>query len=884
MKRFVVVLTVLAMALAGVLASVVFPSAASAVTVPTKAGAYRALAPARLLDTRSGLGLLNNKAARVPAFGTQSLQVTGRGAPGNVVPNSVSAVVLNVTVTESAKGGFITVYSGANRPLASNLNFVAGQSVPNLVVVRVDATGKVKLYNGSGGTVQLVADVSGYYVSGALAPTDTGAFGSLNPTRLMDTRTTVTGGPVGAVAANSSVNLRVTGRGGVPLGASAVVLNVTATGATDSGLLKVYGTGTDRPVEASNVNFVAGQTVPNLVIAPVSASGFVTLFNVSFGSTAMVADVSGYFKGGDPITSGAFGSLAPERLLDTSNGTGVTQPGPVAPKGTLGFQVAGTSGVPAGVSAVVLNVTVTGSQTAGFITAYGSGTSRPLASNVNFVGGPPVANLVIAPVGTNGRVSLYNGSAGSTDLAADVMGYYLADDEDVTAPDLVTGLTATATGTTSIALAWTNPPADVTEVVILRAVGPTAPLTIDDGIEFLVGTATSFTDTGLTAGTQYSYSVVAQDAAGHASVAATTTATTWTQPTVSTGGANGCAITTVGGVRCWGENDFGELGNGTTISSSVPVDVVGLGAGVAALSVGGKHSCAVTSVGAVKCWGSNEFGGLGNGTTTDSLVPVGVVGLGAGVAAVSVSQDISCAVTSAGAVKRWGSNEFGGLGDGTTTDSARPVDVVGLEGEVAAVSVGGNHSCAVSVHGEVKCWGSNRFGQLGNGTTTDSAIPIDVTGVGAVAVSAGQFHSCAVTSAGWVWCWGDNVNGQLGDGTNTSSARPVGVTDLGSGIVSLSAGFLQSCAVTSAGAVKCWGVNSLGMLGDGTTTSSNLPVGVFGLGAGVAAVSVGSSQACALTSADAVKCWGYNGRGGLGDGTTTDSHIPVDVFGLPVSG
>jgi hypothetical protein len=382
-------------------------------TTPT----YSALAPYRLLDTRSGVGAPTGKVA---AGGTVALQVTGRGG---VPASGVSAVVLNVTVTAPTKAGYVTAYGyGTTRPGASNLNFLAGQTVPNLVVAPVGARGKVALYNGSAGTVNLIADVSGYYLAGAQSAP--GAFGALAPARLLDTRSGV-GAPTGAVAASGTVALQITGRGGVPAsGVSAVVLNVTVTAPTRAGYVTAYGDGTTRP-EASNLNFLAGQTVPNLVIAPVGANGKVALYNGSPGTVQMIADVSGYYVAGSPAAAGAFGSLAPSRLLDTRSGVGAPT-GVVAAGGTVALQVTGRGGVPAsGVSAVVLNVTVTRPTKPGYITVYGDGTTRPTASNLNFVANQSVPNLVIAPVGANGKVALYNGSTGTVHLIADVSGYYL---------------------------------------------------------------------------------------------------------------------------------------------------------------------------------------------------------------------------------------------------------------------------------------------------------------------------------------------------------------------------------------------------------------------------------------------------------------------------
>jgi hypothetical protein len=363
-KRFVVVATVWVMGLAGVLGSVA-GSAGSASALVAVRGGFTSLAPARLLDTRTGIGSI---AGAVGPGGTVHLQVASRGG----VPNSLlSAVVLNVTVTEPTAPGFVRVYAdGATMPDSSNLNYVAGQTVPNLVITPVSPDGKVALYNGSPGTVQLIADVSGYYNFGA--PTVPGTFGALAPARLLDTRSGI-GAGTGAVAPGGTVHLQVLGRGGVPAtGVSAVALNVTATEPTSSGFVRVYGDGGPVP-DASSLNYVPGQTVPNLVIAPVGANGMVALQSASPGTVQLVADASGYFLSGDPSVAGAFGALAPARLLDTRSGLGASV-GAVAPGGTVHLQVLGRGGVPAtGVSAVVLNVTVTEPTSSGYMRVFGDG-------------------------------------------------------------------------------------------------------------------------------------------------------------------------------------------------------------------------------------------------------------------------------------------------------------------------------------------------------------------------------------------------------------------------------------------------------------------------------------------------------------------------------
>jgi len=203
----------------------------------------------------------------------------------------------------------------------------------------------------------------------------------------------------------------------------------------------------------------------------------------------------------------------------------------------------------------------------------------------------------------------------------------------------------------------------------------------------------------------------------------------------------------------------------------------------------------------------------------------------------------TCALTSAGAVQCWGDNRSGQLGDGTTIERHSPVTVSGLGSGVAGIAAGGIHSCALTTAGGVKCWGDNRSGQLGDGTTTARHAPVAVVGLGSgvAAVAAGGFHTCALTTSGGVKCWGDNHSGQLGDGTMTEHNTPVPVSGLSSGAVAITAGDYHTCVLTTAGAVKCWGYNSLGQLGNGTIADSPIAVAVSGLSIGVAAISAGAS-------------------------------------------
>ena len=249
------------------------------------------------------------------------------------------------------------------------------------------------------------------------------------------------------------------------------------------------------------------------------------------------------------------------------------------------------------------------------------------------------------------------------------------------------------------------------------------------------------------------------------------------------------------------------------------------------VAAGDSHNCALLATGGVKCWGSNVNGRLGDGTTTDRYTPVHVTGLATGITAVSAGGYHSCALTSTGGVKCWGSNSKGQLGDDSLTDSSIPVDVTGLSSGVSAIDTDLIHSCALLATGGVKCWGNNRTGQLGNGSTSNSSIPVDVTGLssGVSAIGTGDSHTCAILAIGsGVKCWGRNNEGQLGDGTTTQSLTTVVVSRLYSGATNIAVGSNHSCALLATGGIKCWGDNYAGQLGNGSTSNSSTPVAVTG--------------------------------------------------------
>ncbi|MEX1253552.1 MAG: flexitail domain-containing putative surface protein [Dehalococcoidia bacterium] len=321
-------------------------------------------------------------------------------------------------------------------------------------------------------------------------------------------------------------------------------------------------------------------------------------------------------------------------------------------------------------------------------------------------------------------------------------------------------------------------------------------------------------------------------------------------------------------------------------------------AGPTAVDAGFAHSCAITSAGAVRCWGANASGQVGDGSVDDRQAPEAVFGLASGITDVALGSGHTCALTTAGGVKCWGNNTVGQVGDDTGVERHMPADVTGLSGGVTAITAGLNHACALLDTGGVRCWGDNTAGELGTGTNGNISLdpmPVCASGSGAgcnqltgvVAIGAGDFHTCAVLSTGGLKCWGLNEYGQIGDGTagdsnpetlDQFSVNPTSVVLFGGTATSVSGGDGHTCALNTGGLVQCWGLNNFGQLGDGTLSNHSLPITVDLKD--LAALDAGEVHSCALTNTGAAKCWGGNGDGRLGDGTTTDRPLPVGVSGL----
>ncbi|UJR79447.1 RCC1 domain-containing protein [Sandaracinus amylolyticus] len=353
---------------------------------------------------------------------------------------------------------------------------------------------------------------------------------------------------------------------------------------------------------------------------------------------------------------------------------------------------------------------------------------------------------------------------------------------------------------------------------------------------------------------------------------------------VATGAFHTCALRAGGSIVCWGSNDRGQLGDGTTAARSTIQPVVGI-TNARSVAAGTYHTCAGLADGTVRCWGWNGWGQIGDATTQDRPLPTSVAGL-TDVATVTAGGHHACALGNDRRVRCWGA---GNGGDGSTAErQTRPVLAAGLA-DVVSVSAGGGYTCAArGAEHSAWCWGGNIYGQLGDGTQTSRATPTRVSGLTNVArVHAGDRHACAVRTDGTVACWGDNAWSQLGDRTTTTRLTAVAVLGV-SDAADLALGYGHTCARLGSGVVTCWGRNAHGQLGDGTTAPRATPAVIDGLD-GVVSLSadhygfvdiyggVGDdNQVCAVTNGG-LRCWGSNLVGKIGGGTTADRPSPVTI-------
>jgi alpha-tubulin suppressor-like RCC1 family protein len=417
---------------------------------------------------------------------------------------------------------------------------------------------------------------------------------------------------------------------------------------------------------------------------------------------------------------------------------------------------------------------------------------------------------------------------------------------------------------------------------------------------------------------KYKLELTARAAGGKAKAKAKATVTVAPGPArptatdIDTDSWHTCALLSTDHVDCWGYNETGDLGNGTTADSLTPIETTGITD--AGQLGGGGSSCALLPTEHIDCWGYNGWGQLGDSSTGPetcerngyqyacSRTPVEVTGITDATQIGVGGLYFACALLSSDHVDCWGFNRGGQLGDGSDegpekcneviTCSRKPVEVVGIT-DAAQVTAGDYFACALLQSGHVKCWGEGQEGELGDGTYNGSDTPVEVKGItDATQVTAGGSHACALLSTGRVECWGDNEFGELGDGTIEFSDTPVETKGLPAHVKEVSAGDSQVCAILSDGDAACWGENGTGQLGDGISTGpetcplgqetrscSKIPVLVGDIN-DITQVAAGEFYTCALRSTQHVYCWGENGLGQLGDGSTTNSDTPVEVAGI----
>jgi alpha-tubulin suppressor-like RCC1 family protein len=341
-------------------------------------------------------------------------------------------------------------------------------------------------------------------------------------------------------------------------------------------------------------------------------------------------------------------------------------------------------------------------------------------------------------------------------------------------------------------------------------------------------------------------------------------------------GVNGspCSINREGVLRCWGQNDSGQLGDGTTANRLSPT-IIDSGVSYLSVSSGSNSTCAITTSGVLKCWGYNAYGQLGDGTTANRLSPT-IIDSGVSYLSVSIGSNSTCAITTSGVLKCWGWNLYGQLGDGTMANRLSPT-IIDIGVSYSTVSIGSNSACAITTSGVLKCWGWNHYGQLGDGTTATRLSPTIIdTGVSYSTVSIGSNSTCAITTSGVLKCWGSNSDRQLGDGTTATRLSPT-IINSGVSYSTVSITYISTCAITTNGVLKCWGNNGNGQIGDGTYSPRALPT-TIDIGVNYSRVSMGYYFACALTRQGETKCWGTNGGYfGISSSLSSSSTTPVLV-------
>lgn len=695
------------------------------------ANGFAPVSPRRVLDTRIGPGPIG-------AGTTVTVDLS------SAVPATTTAVVVNITGVAPTTSTFVTAYpSGTTRPVASNLNLAAGETRANLATVALGADRRIMLFN-KNGSVHLVADLTGYY-----APTAPGRYAAPGPHRVMDTRTDFEGRPAAAIGPGAVTTLDLTRK--VPASATAVTVNLTATGATTSTFVTAWPSGTARPV-SSNVNVVRGVTTPNQAVVALGANRKIDLYNKN-GSVHVVVDVTGYYQ---PDLGALFTPVAPRRVLDTRSGP------PVASGDAVDVHLSKV--VPSATTAVVMNVTGTQPTASTVVTAWSRHDLLPEVSTLNLARGQTAANLATSGVGDNLTVSLHNHS-GSVHLIADLAGYFALPPFECTEGcvyawgDNAMGRLGTGTyqptAPSPAPVYGLSGVVDVSDGYALKADGTVWAWGGNQDSRLGNGWFGYVTKSPIPVPVVGLTDVVAIDR----SIALKRDGTVWAWSTAPGGGndvaAQVAGLTDVIAVDAGYGYAYALKRDGTVWSTghpgTGPVQVPGP-TGVRQIAVGWYNAYALDGDGRVWAWGDNGRGQLGNGTVGQNCeIP---------------SSDPRC----------W---------------NDEPHPVVGLT-DVVAIGADLEHGYAVKADGTAWSWGGNYHGGLGSGLdceTCATGTPVRVTGLTNVRAIAGHHYGgYALDADGRVWAWGNNEQHALGvtEGVQPGAystvplrlTSPTGVTDL----------------------------------------------------------------------------------------------------------
>ena len=857
--------------------------------VPTGAiSEFVSVTPCRVVDTRSAVPATPLAAGETRSFGVTGNALSGQGGSVScAVPSNAAAVEVSITAAAPVGNGFLRVWPSDNpEPPATILNYSGGRGITNTATVALSrgAFDQLSVRN-FGGSTHVILDVQGYFTAPRAAEqltvgngfgcalvgsgdvfcwgaNSSGQVGSgseslgpvLQPRQFAGalTATRVSAGSSHACLLTSTSGVACWGSnfvGQLGIGpspgntatptelTSPDIVNITAVSTGSQHTCAVRGDGTvwcwgDNSVGQLGDGTTAGSSTPVQVAGVADAAqvvaGFAHTCARSLGGTVRCWGSNGAAQLGD----GTF----------TDSSVPVVVSG-LPPSSNLAAGGFASCSVDAG----------------GAVRCWGLNTSGQLGNGT-------IGGLSSVPV----QASISSVSPSSTALAGGPAGFCAVQELG----DLLCWGDGRTFGFADGGVAPRATPSLLRSRVASVAMGGTfdsgavCAIDLDGGVRCW-GITSPFGD-GAATGNPFSNSA-ATPAPGPAVPAGSTVALSEWFPA-----GWGCALGG-GAVQCWGNNQSGQLGDGTLVAHLAPAPVVGLGGTPTQVSAGGDHACAVVG-GGVRCWGGGESGELGDGAAFTSASPVSVSGLSGGVTQVAASNGTTCAlVAPAGTVQCWGAGTDGQLGNGTTTPAqTTPVPVTGLSG-VTQLTAGTNHFCAVT-GGQVRCWGFGTDGQLGQGVAVSSSTPVAVAGLSGVSrVAAGFNHTCAQLTSGGVRCWGNNSFGQLGDGTTLPRLSPVAVSGL-SGASSLSVSGEQSCAVTG-GTARCWGLNRVSQLGDGTAADRSTPTTVSGL-TGVVAVEVGYESACARLSDGSQRCWGSRTSGGIGSAPVSATPRPLQQFGF----